>query len=214
MKTEVLQRELDVLKSDHTQALMAHDMRKASRILKDIDRKKAEIRIAKDEEIIQAAMDSGAISKISELLSAVQILNCEANGLVEETVDIFNDCGLRVDSIISKHRAFVKAADEYFKEFSRMIQDQDKAMAMFKDMDSFDRFFRMWAGFIPKEKPNTKGCKAASQKSLGNSKICKKCPMIFDFSSKMCMHCMETYKAAFEKGAKWGLAKDIKENKR
>ena len=43
------------------------------------------------------------------------------------------------------HNDFVKAADRYFKEFSMMITTEEMKMAMFTDMDSFDKMFRKWA---------------------------------------------------------------------
>ena len=49
--------------------------------------------------LIQRAVKNGAIEKTNRLLSAAHILNCEANGLIEEANDILRENGLLVGEL-------------------------------------------------------------------------------------------------------------------
>ena len=104
--------------------------------------------------LIEAAEKDGSMDRLNQLLSASQILLCEANNLVEEASDLMKERGLMLGTIKQLHTRFVQSADAYFKEFSSLVieeqskMDQSK-MDMFNDMDSFDAYFRKWAK-IPK----------------------------------------------------------------
>lgn len=95
--------------------------------------------------LIERAVANGSMAKLNMLVSAAQILNCEANNIIEEASDIMIANGLMLGRIKQLHNNFVKAADMYFKDFASMVKtDQDK-MDMFEDLDSFDKVFRRWA---------------------------------------------------------------------
>ena len=79
--------------------------------------------------LIEAAEKDGSMARLNQLLSASQILLCEANSLVEEASDLMKERGLMLGTI-------------------KVIEEQSK-MDMFNDMDSFDAYFRKWAK-IPK----------------------------------------------------------------
>ena len=80
--------------------------------------------------LIEAAEKDGSMDRLNQLLSASQILLCEANNLVEEASDLMKERGLMLGTI------------------KQVIEEQSK-MDMFNDMDSFDAYFRKWAK-IPK----------------------------------------------------------------
>lgn len=97
--------------------------------------------------LIQRAVKNGAIEKTNRLLSAAHILNCEANGLIEEANDILRENGLLVGELKKYHTDFVKCADRYFTEFSTMVE-AEKKMDMFTDMEEFDKWFRQWTKIL------------------------------------------------------------------
>lgn len=99
--------------------------------------------------LIEAAEKDGSMARLNQLLSASQILLCEANNLVEEASDLMKERGLMLGAIKQLHARFVRSADDYFKEFSSMVIEEQSKMDMFNDMDSFDTYFRKWAK-IPK----------------------------------------------------------------
>lgn len=99
--------------------------------------------------LIEAAEKDGSMARLNQLLSASQILLCEANNLVEEASDLMKERGLMLGAIKQLHARFVRSADAYFKEFSSMVINEQSKMDMFNDMDSFDTYFRKWAK-IPK----------------------------------------------------------------
>lgn len=104
--------------------------------------------------LIEAAEKDGFMARLNQLLSASQILLCEANNLVEEASDLMKERGLMLGAIKQLHTRFVQSADAYFKVFSSLIIEEQSKMDMFNDMDSFDTYFRKWAK-IPKEwEPN------------------------------------------------------------
>jgi len=96
-------------------------------------------------EIVYRAFADGTIDKANQLLSAVHILNLEANALVEEASDTLAAAGLQLGELKKLHSDFVKCADRYFHEFAMMVTTEEKKMDMFTDMDSFDGLFRKWA---------------------------------------------------------------------
>lgn len=106
-------------------------------------------------DLIDAAQANGSIDHMNRLLSAVQILNCEANSLMEEANDLMEENGLRIGELKKMHNDFVKCADRYFKEFASCVCSEQEKMNMFSDCDDFSKSFRKWAkipeGFKPKE---------------------------------------------------------------
>lgn len=93
---------------------------------------------------IDAAKANGSIDKMTRLVSAVQILNCEANTLIEEANDLMLENNLSLGLIKKLHSDFVKSADRYFKEFASPVHKEESKMNMFSDLDSFDKLFREW----------------------------------------------------------------------
>lgn len=104
-------------------------------------------------DLIKAAEADGSIDRLNSLLSAVHILNCEANMLVEEAADLMNAKGLLLGNLKRLHNSFVKSADMYFLEFSSLVETEKSKMDMFRDMDDFDAKFREWAKLPSDWKP-------------------------------------------------------------
>lgn len=104
---------------------------------------------------IDAAKANGSIDRMNQLLSAVQILNCEANNLIEEANDLMLENDLSIGLVKKLHSDFVKSSDRYFKEFASCVCSEQEKMNMFSDCDDFSKSFRKWAkipeGFKPKE---------------------------------------------------------------
>lgn len=104
---------------------------------------------------VSRALADGTIDRVNHLLSAVHMLNIEANTLVEEAADVLTRAGLQLGSLKKYHSNFVRCADMYFHEFATMITSEDKKMDMFSDMDEFDALFRKWAK-LNEDKQNSK----------------------------------------------------------
>lgn len=96
-------------------------------------------------DLIEAAEKDGSMDRVNQLLSASQILLCEANNLIEEASDLMDAKGLLLGSIKKLHSDFLRCADKYFDEFATLIITHDSKMDMFSDLDGFDKAFRKWA---------------------------------------------------------------------
>lgn len=223
MKSEILQRQLDMLKSQHTQALMNRNMPEARRILAEIDKVQSEIRIEEGREILEKAKASGMFERASQMISAVQILLCEANNMIGEVEDMFAQHRVVLDDIVTAQRQYYKAADKYFAEFGKIVSDNKMGSVMFQDLDDFDNVFRVWSGLKQMGKPKSlmDGCKKAAKQANGRSKMCDRCPLTYNPETLMCMACNKSFCEGFEKGARWlenkrieGITKKDKEEKK
>lgn len=94
---------------------------------------------------IKNAIENGSIDRLNVLLSAVHLLNCTANMYAEEAADLMEANGLLLGRLKQVHNNFLRAADMYCSEFAGLVFDEEKKMAMFADIDNFDKFFRDWA---------------------------------------------------------------------
>ena len=102
---------------------------------------------------IKRAIANGSIERLNILLSAAHILSCTANQYAEEAADLMEENGLLLGRLKQLHNNFIKSADMYFREFAGMVFNDEKKMAMFQDMDSFDEVFRAWAKIEREWKP-------------------------------------------------------------
>lgn len=211
MKSEILQRQLDMLKSQHTQALMNRNMPEARRILAEIDKVQSEIRIEEGREILEKAKASGMFEKASQMISAVQILLCQANNMIGEVEDMFAEHRVVLDDIVTAQRQYYKAADKYFAEFGKIVDENKLGSVMFQDLDDFDNVFRVWAGLKQMGKPKSlmDGFKKAAKQANGRSKMCDRCQLTYNPETLMCMACNKSFCEGFEKGARWLESKRI-----
>lgn len=176
---------------------------KARQIMKKIECQMLEYNKAKGEELIQRAIDNGTMARFNLLISAAQILNSVTNNLITEASELLTDNGLMTDGIADENKLYIKAADRYFKEFGKLVNDSEKEMDMFKDIDYLENWFRIWAKL--KERPKEqrlRGCKKAARKADG-LRTCKKCNMIPNSDSIICRTCGRAFVEGFQKGAKW-----------
>lgn len=79
-----------MLKIEYQKALSKDDRVEIKRLYDDIHNLVKEIEVAKGEEIIQKAKDSGILEKTSRMICLVQLLMCETNDLLSEIEDNFN----------------------------------------------------------------------------------------------------------------------------
>lgn len=105
--------------------------------------------------LISQAEADGSLYRLNLLLSAAQILICEANNLIEEGADLMLERGLLIGSIKQRHKNFAGSADAFFKEFIKYITEDESKMNMFKDLESFDVSFRKWAKIESDWEPKT-----------------------------------------------------------
>ena len=95
--------------------------------------------------LIKKAIENGSVERLNILLSAAHILNCAANQYAEEAADLMEENGLLFGRLKQLHNNFIKSADLYFREFADMVFNDQTKMAMFQDMESFDKVFREWS---------------------------------------------------------------------
>jgi hypothetical protein len=95
--------------------------------------------------LIKKAIENGSVERLNILLSAAHILNCAANQYAEEAADLMEENGLLLGRLKQLHNNFIKSADMYFSEFAGMVFNDNSKMAMFQDMESFDKVFREWS---------------------------------------------------------------------
>ena len=95
--------------------------------------------------LIKNAIENGSVERLNILLSAAHILNCAANQYAEEAADLMAENGLLLGRLKQLHNNFIKSADMYFREFAGMVFNNQTKMAMFTDMESFDKVFREWS---------------------------------------------------------------------
>lgn len=95
--------------------------------------------------LIKKAIENGSVERLNILLSAAHILNCAANQYVEEAADLMEENGLLLGRLKQLHNNFIKSEDLYFREFADMVFNDQTKMAMFQDMESFDKVFREWS---------------------------------------------------------------------
>lgn len=105
--------------------------------------------------LIEMARANGSIDRMNTLFSAIQILNAQANSFAEECADLLKENGLLIGRLKQLHNNFVKASDNYFREFADCVFEDERKMDMFNDMDSFADVFYRWSQiertFTPKE---------------------------------------------------------------
>ena len=95
--------------------------------------------------LIKNAIENGSVERLNILLSAAHILNCTANQYAEEAADLMAENGLLLGRLKQLHNNFIRSADMYFREFAGMVFNDQTKMAMFSDMESFDKVFREWS---------------------------------------------------------------------
>jgi hypothetical protein len=95
--------------------------------------------------LIKNAIANGSVERLNILLSAAHILNCTANQYAEEAADLMEKNGLLIGRLKQLHNNFLRSADMYFREFAGMVFNEQTKMAMFEDMESFDKVFREWS---------------------------------------------------------------------
>lgn len=103
--------------------------------------------------LIETAEADGSMDRLNQLISASQILLCEANDLIEEASDLMSGKGLMLGTIKKRHNDLTRSADNYFKEIEAMITVDQNKMDMFGDLEEFDNRFRIWAKVYKNWKP-------------------------------------------------------------
>lgn len=94
--------------------------------------------------VIERARTNGSIDRLNQLLSAVHLLVCTANNYMEESSELLHENGLLLGELKKAFNNYVYSADRYFAEFGIMINGQESKMEMFKDIDEFDKYFRIY----------------------------------------------------------------------
>lgn len=205
MRIELLHQQLDMLKIEYQEALIKKDRQEVKRLYGQIQSLVKEIEIAKGEAIVQKAKDSGMFIRTSRIISLVQLLMCETNNLLSEIEDNFMKAQVMTDSIVYMQREYYKSADLYFKEFAKIVEQNQMGNNMFSDLEEFDNMIRIFADLkeMPKPVSLMNGCKQAAYKANGLSHACQKCPLTHNPETLICQACYKFFREGFQKGAKW-----------
>lgn len=201
----MLERKLELLKVEYIQVLNKRDAAEIRRVQAEIQQTVKEIEIAKGEEIIQRAKESGMFDRTGRLMDLVQLMMCVTNNLLSEIEDNFRKAEIMQDSIVYMQREYYKSADLYFNEFAKVVKKHNKTNDMFSDMEAFENMVRIFARVkdMPKPVSLMGGCKKAASKANGLSHMCQKCMMTPNPESIMCIACSKSFREGFHKGAKW-----------
>ena len=201
----MLENKLELLKVEYIQVLNKRDAAEIRRVQAEIQQTVKEIEIAKGDEIIQRAKESGILSRTSQIISLVHLMMCEVNNLLSEVEDNFQKAQIFPDNLYFMQREYYKAADLYFKEFAKVVEHNNKGNDMFRDLEGFDNMIRIFAELKDMPKPVTLmgGCNKAASKANGLSHMCQKCMMTPNPESIMCIACSKSFREGFHKGAKW-----------
>lgn len=194
-----------MLRIEYQKALSKNDKSEIKRLYDEIHNLVKEMEVARGEEIIQKAKDSGILEKTSRMICLVQLMMCETNNLLSEIEDNFKDSRIMTDSIVLMQKEYYKAADLYFKEFAKIVEKENTGKYLFTDLEEFDNMIRIFAGLkdMPKPASLMVGCKQAAGKANGLSQMCKKCPLKYNPETLICQACDKSFKEGFQKGAKW-----------
>lgn len=111
-------------------------------------------------ELLEKAKKDGAMERIDKVLSLAYLLQSKAYMLYDEADDLLRSYGLLIGETKMLHNRLCKAFDEYFKDFSKMIDNQTAKNNYFTDVDSFSRFVHSWAELPEKFEPYNKEEKA------------------------------------------------------
>lgn len=194
-----------MLRIEYQKALSKNDKSEIKRLYDDIHNIVKGMEVARGEEIIQKAKDSGILEKTSHMICLVQLMMCETNNLLSEIKDNFKDSQIMTDSIVLMQKEYYKAADLYFKEFAKIVEKENTGKYLFTDLEEFDNMIRIFAGLkdMPKPASLMGGCKQAAGKANGLSQMCQKCPLTYNPETLICRACDKSFKEGFHKGAKW-----------
>lgn len=161
--------------------------------------------------LIQKAIDSGAMDRINQLLSANQVLMGVSSRLTDEASYLLEKYGLLIGPLKKKSNDVVKATDLYFTEFGQMITDKENAMLMHRDIDDFEFAFRKWAKLLTEEEKKRgrkpmRGVTKIAKQSAGNSS-CRNCPVYKKYgrclSEEVLEACRQNYIKGFKKGVEY-----------
>lgn len=165
---------------------------------------------------IEAAIKSGAMDRINQLLSANQVLMGVSSRLTDEASELLQKYNLLMGPLKKRSNEVVKAFDMYFTEFGTMITEKGKIMDMHHDIDDFELVFKKWAKILTeKEKerlPKTilRGVTKAAKTNAGRSS-CRNCPVYKKYghclSEEVLQACRDNYIKGFKKGVKFRLNK-------
>lgn len=97
------------------------------------------------EAFTEIALQSGAIDRVAKLMSANYLLNSQSAVIADDIEDILASHRLQSGKVISLAKRANKALDDYFKEFSKMISN-DQVQNWADDLTRFGEFFSEFSG--------------------------------------------------------------------
>ena len=111
-------------------------------------------------ELVEMAVNSGAIDKAALMLALAYITISAGNNFMEESNDYIQRYGVVVGELKKAHNDFVKSADRYFRICSDMFSKECSVTDYFNDLDKLEKRIRAWADIETKIKEiEEKRCK-------------------------------------------------------
>lgn len=113
--------------------------------IKEIQREQTILRNA----YIEVAIQTGAIERVTKLMSANYLLISHSAVIVDDIEDILESHKLQPGKLKNLSKKLQNAYDEYFREYSRMVSS-DQTVNWAEDLTQFGEIFSQFSG-IPKE---------------------------------------------------------------
>lgn len=118
--------------------------------IKEIQREQTILRNA----YIEVAIQTGAIERVTKLMSAGYLLISHSAVLVDDIEDILKRHKLQSGKLKNLSKKLQNAYDEYFKEYSRMVSSE-QVLNWAEDLTKFGEVFSRFTGIQSEWEPET-----------------------------------------------------------
>lgn len=118
--------------------------------IKEIQREQTILRNA----YIEVAIQTGAIERVTKLMSAVYLLISHSAVLVDDIKDILESHKLQPGRLKNLSKKLENAHEEYFREYSRMVSSE-QTVNWAEDLTNFGEVFSQFTGIPVEWEPAT-----------------------------------------------------------
>lgn len=120
--------------------------------------------------VVELALQSGILDRVSRLLSATYLLHVESLTLVDDAEELLKDHGLMVGRLITLSKKLNIAYNDFFEEFGKLIP-REKIEQWEADYSKFDEMFRAFAELDDEFKPNVENIDVVAIEKKYNVKL-------------------------------------------
>lgn len=120
--------------------------------------------------VVELALQTGVLDRVSRLLSATYLLHVESLTLVDDAEELLNEHGLMMGRMITLSKKLNIAYDDFFEAFCKLIP-REKIEQWEADYAKFDEMFRAFAELDDEFKPNVENIDVAAIEKKYNVKL-------------------------------------------